>query len=74
MMTPTRSGDMELESREGSLGSKFAERDDDSNDWVRNRRAHRAVNDATQTLAKICLKLVLYGRYLSYIIRTKKKS
>ena len=70
-MTPTRSGDIELESREGSLGSKFAERDDDSKDWVRSSSAHRAANDTQQALANICLKLFLYGRYLLPVVKAE---
>lgn len=64
-MTPSRSEDKVLESLDGSAGSKFAERDDDSSDWVRSNKAHRDISDVTQTLAKSCLKLFLYGRNLS---------
>lgn len=55
-MTPVRSGDKEFESLDGSRGSKFAERDDDNNAWVRRSKAHKAINETTQTLANICLK------------------
>ena len=60
-MTPQRSGEIEslVNTFDGLLGSKFAERDDEYSDCVRRSNAHRAIKHATQTLAKICLKLVL---------------
>ncbi len=55
-MTPCKSCDTSDKSLDGFLGSKFAERDDESRDCVRSNRAHSAINDTTQTLANICLK------------------
>ncbi len=59
MMTPKRSGeylsDTTVESFDGLSGSKLAERDDESKDWVRSSNAHSAIKDITQTLGSFCL-------------------
>ena len=68
MMTPKRSGEYvsntTVDSFDGLSGSKLAERDDESKDWVRSSNAHSAIKDTTQTLASFCLKPDLYGRNL----------
>ncbi len=58
-MTPQRSGDLESDTLDGLFGSKFADRDEESNDCVLRSNAHSAIKHVTQTLANFCLKRFL---------------